>query len=232
MSYILDALKKADSERHLGDLPGLHSQAVVTGAALSSTIWQHRSRWAKLALAVAMVLLVVAFQFWPRGVAHRLPEQIGPAVATRAVAEVPPVAAAPVTAVATELPVPPPLPTLPVAAALAVESSTNVRKPLTQSPRPADKPTGKAVDKPVDMSVERRPTLNLLAELPPNLQREIPTLAIAGSIYSTTPADRMLLIDKRMLHEGDEISPGLVLESVQPKSAVLRYKGYRFKVIF
>lgn len=90
--------------------------------------------------------------------------------------------------------------------------------------RAADKPTAKPLEQPA--------TVSLLADLPPNLQREIPKLAIAGSIYSTNPADRMLLIDKRMLHEGDEIAPGLVLETVMPKAATLRYKGYPFKVVF
>ena len=69
-----------------------------------------------------------------------------------------------------------------------------------------------------------------LADLPPAIQREIPPLAFSGSMYSTNAADRMVLLDKRMLHEGDEITPGLTLDRVLPKGAILRYKGHVFQV--
>ena len=71
-----------------------------------------------------------------------------------------------------------------------------------------------------------------MAQLPDNLQRELPPLAVGGSMYSDSPADRMLLIDKRLFHEGDEVGPGLVLENLMPKAAILRYKGYRFRITF
>ena len=71
-----------------------------------------------------------------------------------------------------------------------------------------------------------------LADLPPAIQREIPPLAISGSMYSSNAADRMVLLDKRMLHEGDEIAPGLTLDRVLPKGAILRYKGHVFQITY
>lgn len=72
----------------------------------------------------------------------------------------------------------------------------------------------------------------MMAELSPALQRELPPLAIGGSMYSDKASERMLLIDKRLLHEGDEVAPNLVLEKLMPKEAILRFRGTRFRIAF
>lgn len=71
--------------------------------------------------------------------------------------------------------------------------------------------------------------LRTLRELPDALQHEIPTIAVGGYIYSRNPADRLLLIDKVLRREGEEVAPGLVLEKLLPKSAVMSYKGQRYR---
>nr|WP_229257537.1 general secretion pathway protein GspB [Duganella callida] len=53
---------------------------------------------------------------------------------------------------------------------------------------------------------------------------------MGGYIYSKNPADRVLLIDKVLRHEGEEVAPGLLLEKLQPKEAVFSFKGYRYRV--
>lgn len=72
--------------------------------------------------------------------------------------------------------------------------------------------------------------LRLLRELPAEIQREVPPLAIGGYIYSKNPADRLLLIDKILRHEGDQLAPGLTLEKLQRNGAVMNFKGYRYRV--
>ena len=37
---------------------------------------------------------------------------------------------------------------------------------------------------------------------------------------------------RRLLHEGDAVAPGLVLLSIGPKSALLRYRETRFTVSY
>ena len=69
-----------------------------------------------------------------------------------------------------------------------------------------------------------------LRELPEPIQRQIAPLAIGGYIYSKNPADRLLLVDKVLRHEGEEVGPGLTLEKLQPKSAVFNFNGYRYRV--
>ncbi|MFL6674575.1 MAG: general secretion pathway protein GspB, partial [Massilia sp.] len=67
-------------------------------------------------------------------------------------------------------------------------------------------------------------------ELPDAVQREVPKVTFGGYIYSPNPADRLLLIDKTLRHEGEEVAPGLVLEKLMPTAAVMNYRGYRYRV--
>ena len=72
----------------------------------------------------------------------------------------------------------------------------------------------------------------LLQELPVQIQREIPTLAINGYIYASNPADRSVLINNRLRREGDALADGLVLEKLLPREMVLNYRGYRYRVSY
>ena len=59
-------------------------------------------------------------------------------------------------------------------------------------------------------------------QLPAELQRKLPNLAVTGTIWSPVPADRMLMIAGQVLHEGDRITPELELQSIGQREAVLR----------
>lgn len=67
-------------------------------------------------------------------------------------------------------------------------------------------------------------------DLPEPIQRILPTVAMSGYMYSKNPADRLVLIDKALRREGDEVAPGLILERLQPKGAVFTFRGYRYRV--
>lgn len=69
-----------------------------------------------------------------------------------------------------------------------------------------------------------------LRDLPEPIQRSIPPVTVGGYIYSKNPADRLLLVDKVLRHEGEEVAPGLLLEKLQPKEAVFNFKGYRYRI--
>ena len=72
-------------------------------------------------------------------------------------------------------------------------------------------------------------SLRTLQQLPDALQREIPKLAFGGYIYSPTPGESLLLVDKMLRREGEEVAPGLVLERLTPKAAVMSYRGTRYR---
>lgn len=67
-----------------------------------------------------------------------------------------------------------------------------------------------------------------LAELPPALRETLPPFAIRGFVHSDDSRSRMVVINDRMLQEGDEVAAGLRLERIDPDGIVLNYKGYRF----
>jgi len=68
--------------------------------------------------------------------------------------------------------------------------------------------------------------------LPEEVRAQLPPLAIGGSIYSASPADRSLIIDGRIYRENDRLGADLTLERIGVQSAVLRYKGHRFEIGF
>ena len=279
MSYILDALKKAESERHLGELPGLHTQPAVPMPALAAKpTWQRPGVWAG-ATAILTVLVLIGWQ-WSERVAQSGPRLTGPvsaAVVAAPPAElagnptanaVPPVpevilhrqgsaavgAAAGPAGTLADLPVPPPLPKAPPVAVVVASAASAVPVPVAAAksassaraqqvtadrqvatspppvvPLPKSASAAPNINAATPVDLTRLPTL---AQLPDALQHELPPLAVGGSMYSDNPADRMLLIDKRLFHEGDEVAPGLVIETLLPKAAVLRYKGNRFRLVF
>jgi general secretion pathway protein B len=209
MSMILDALKKADAERQLGELPGLHTLGWPGLAPAPRTgLWHRRSTW--LVLAVPILLLAVLFWLNRREAPPAsIPSPVPAVVAI--------VAAPPPLPASNDVPMPPRLPKE------ATKEATKVKR------APAVVADRKAAVSP--QSNAAAANVLTLATLPANLQRELPTLSIGGSMYSDNPAERMLLIDKRLLKEGDEIAPGLVLDSILPNGAILRYKGFRFQLV-
>jgi general secretion pathway protein B len=51
-------------------------------------------------------------------------------------------------------------------------------------------------------------------------------------MYSPKPADRLLILNGQVLHEGDKITPDLVLQQIRLKAAVLSYKNFRYSIAF
>uniref|UniRef100_UPI0028D7B52A general secretion pathway protein GspB n=1 Tax=Massilia timonae TaxID=47229 RepID=UPI0028D7B52A len=74
--------------------------------------------------------------------------------------------------------------------------------------------------------------LRTLQQLPESVRREIPQVSFGGYIYSPTPGESLLLVDKTLRREGEEVAPGLVLERLMPKAAVMNYRGTRYRVAY
>ena len=231
MSYILDALRRADSERERerSAVPGLHTQAVPAGTAegevdAPANPW----KWPIVAAFVALLGLV-AWLWFGRAEA---PEPVVAAPLAR-----PPVPApAPIATPAAAAP-PPPVASA-SAAAPSGPASAAVRKPPAAVPV-AKKPatataaaSAAAAPKPVAKASEPEVKISALSELPDDVRRELPTIAVGGSIYSKSAANRMLVINGQVFHEGDELAAGLVLEQIRQKSAVLKIKTYRYEITY
>jgi general secretion pathway protein B len=241
MSYILDALRRADAERERGGVPSLHSQQY--GALPGDEDEAPRRSYllvgavVVLALALASVLLRSYFG-----------GSASDAAPTRAVVPAPP---APVpTAVPLPLPAQPaaslpsavPLREAPAASAAKEPAVTAARGPARDGagagPRPV--PTRVAAKAPArhDAAASAPPPaatgerIYAMADLPEAIRRDLPKLAFGGAAYSSDAASRMVIFNGQVFHEGDTVARDLQLQTVKRKSAVLAFRGYRYEMGF
>jgi general secretion pathway protein B len=224
MSYILDALRKSETERRQGKIPDLGQQVQLI----------HRPRKKRIPLAawvVAALMVnaaVLAVVLWPSSPVNQ------PVIKTVLVE--PP------------LSVPEPAPNV-----ISEEKPAGVQKPAptgkdTASDVPADVPSQAVSDEPV----WERPTIIVpsppdardyqplpdtqpagrvphLVELPLSFQKSIPDLTFNSHIYASEPSARRVMINNNYLRRGDVFS-GLKVENITEDGVVLSKHGQRFRV--
>ena len=225
MSYILEALRRADAERERerDAVPGLHAQPAGAPAASPTTT---RTRTGLLLLAgliLGAAAAAAALLFGrpalapvaastPAPVAATLPS---PAPTAPAATPTPRAVDAPLRAV---LPAP-----LRVEQAAASSSS---------APAPVPEPVPVTMVGPAGPAASARAAPLALADLPTDLKRVWPALAISGSIYSDNPSSRFIMVAGQVVREGDAAAPGVVVERIGRRSAVMRWKDLRVEVPF
>lgn len=242
MSYILDALKKADAERERGTVPGLHSQALGqvededggTNKAIGPAVWIG----AGVGISLIAVLSWQLFMREPAPAAGVQPPAAAPDMATRMAPPAEPPQHAPDVA-RNAVPYPPP-PAPPSTDDGPLRASP--QRPSAQMPsgseqanaphsamanQPAPTPGKEKASAAPPQAAARVPSIN---ELPDDVRRDLPQLVIGGAMYSETPSSRMLIINSQVFHEGDQPYQGLVLEEIRLKSAVFKYRGYRYAI--
>jgi general secretion pathway protein B len=236
MSYILDALRRADSERERGAVPGIHAQPVPASAAHDDDPRSVIKPWMWGVAAAAMVLL--GWYEW-RDLQHNSAPALPPEAAPTA-AMPGPAAPAPVTVPA---PVPDPRPPVIAAQPMPLPAAVPTARPPVIQPMPtatarvapaAPPATTRAMSPPAAQPAASSAGSRVYAvnELPDTIQRELPRLSVGGSIYSDNAASRFLIINGQIFHENDKISSDLVLEQIKLKAAVLRFKGYRYGISY
>ena len=105
---------------------------------------------------------------------------------------------------------------------------------VDSAPKPASRVTAAAPSTAAAASASAvaEPRVYQLSELPDEIRRELPTLAVGGAMHSQNPANRLLIVNGQTFHEGDKLAPNLSLEQIRLKSAVLEYKGYRYGITY
>jgi general secretion pathway protein B len=227
VSYILDALRKSDAQRRRGAAPALHAAPAADAPASPRLLW-----WGLLAAALVGIGIVIgAIGPWqtnpapPPGVAAAVPPRVEPAS--------PPPAAAPAeraAAVPSE-PVAKPGAAEPPVARARIKPAAPRRARKVQGGRPpAETARAASAPSPKLPAAEAAPEAPLVrfGELPVAVQEEIPKFKVAAHAYSSVPRNRLVSIDDRVLHEGDEVASGLKLEAITPNGMIMTYKGYRF----
>lgn len=231
MSYVLDALRRADAERERGSVPGIHAQPAMLGEADAEAPRAGRAGLRWVAAALLVLALLAAGAWWLLG-------RDAPSIAGVPSAQ-PPV---PVTSAAPMplTPAPAPVPLTPAPAPASVQApvaATPLVAAVPPAPVPAAAPaaaTPRASEprRPASAPAATEPRIYQLSELPDEIRRELPALAIGGAMYSQNPANRMLIVNGQTFHEGDKLAPNLSLEQIRLKSAVLDYKGYRYGITY
>lgn len=248
MSYILDALRKADAQRERDPSRGIHAQPVRAPTADNEGPAASRTGfWA--AVAAGLAVLAVAGGYLYRDSidvpAAPPPVQVAAAPAPAPSEPVPP---PPATAV---LPppvvVPPAVPAarpapLPAPAAATVRQVSGDAAPAAAAaaPRRAAASAPAAAASAAAVAVPAAPAAAPpapapaaeAASLPAGPPADAPKLSISGGVYSANAAQRMLIVNGQVFNEGAEVSAGLVLEEIRPKAAVLKFRGSRFTVAY
>lgn len=227
MSYILEALKKSDQQRQRGATPTLQALQ-VTVAAPKRPLSIH---YALLAAALLGAGIMIG---WLRPWQQEKPSP-----------EAEPIAAKPPILISQQI-APAPLAAPPEMAGKAAQeipprNSIPAMQPAHR--RDAVKPRisapasngsrGAVVSMPdsaaASVSVAQEQRAISMAELPPQIQQEIPAMAVQLHAYSGIPSERLVNINSRSLREGGSLTPDLRLEQITPDGMIFSYKGYRFQ---
>jgi general secretion pathway protein B len=248
MSYILEALKKAEHQREIGHVPGIgsaHESAGIAGA----------GRWVWMLLAVLLLnAVLLAFALWPESASKSRPVSApGPTdTAARPQASLPPSPEPvlewgeevhqplqpPQPRVSRDMPEmmsPPPVPLTPLrplppaseSPGRDVVEATEFADPVVAEPQVA-----KFVPPPVAATVSVGDNnLPVWPQVSDQLFRAINSaLHLDVHVYSDQPHERFVLINMRKLHEGEQLQEGPMLDAITPDGVILSFRGQRFRM--
>jgi len=219
MSFILDALKKSETERQRSDAPGLYEVKMAPP--------RHGvAPWLLVLAGLLVINIVVLSVVLLRGTHGAAPASDAGTVAAPAPAAAvmaPPPAPTPALAPAPTVITPAPAPvTAPAMAQVTPE-------PATARPADDDAP---AVEPPPRADVQA--TGGNSGELPTYQQAatapgaNVPELALNLHSYSTNPADRFIFLNMTKLREGQSSPQGVRVETITPDGAILSWQGSKF----
>jgi general secretion pathway protein B len=222
MSFILDALKKSESDRQRQSGPALYEVKVApprTGL----------PPWAIAVVALLAVNLLIGV--W------MLLRHPGARAATETAAAAAPVAAPLPAPLAVQVPAPTVAPAVPAAAMTntppapvpAGAAGTDVSHADSLTPEdfaPASEPAASAFGGHVRRGTGTGVPLYQDAATTPGTQ--IPQLRLDLHAYAARPQDRFVMINMHKVHEGDTLPEGVRVDSITPDGAVLSYKGSSF----
>lgn len=230
MSYILDALRKSETERRQGKIPDLGHQVQLI----------HRPKKKKtspigwLALALVVNAGVLAVLFWPQAASVVAVPVPAPEQAASVVSDEAPPPDVKTQSAQAEVSEPEPEPASSPVKAQADEPLAESGS-IASNADPRERPTiiVPAAEATRDNSVLRAPApagrVPHLVELPLSFQKSVPDLTFNSHIYASDPFASRVMINSNYLRRGDSFS-GLRVESITQDGVVLSKQGQRFRV--
>ena len=228
MSFILDALKKSESDRQRQHGPALFEVRVAPP----------RTRLPLWAIAIAALLVVnLGVVLWML-VRHQVHGSSAPgAQPTAAAASTPPGTGNPVPVVATSAPAaagaappvaPAALPAAPAPAAPATPPTVSgaADSANVEDYAPAQEPPASGLGNHVRRATASGVPLYQDVSATPGTQ--LPQLRLDLHVFAARPQDRFVMINMHRLREGDTLPEGVHVDSITPEGAVLTYNGSKF----
>jgi general secretion pathway protein B len=244
MSYILDALRKADAQRESDPARGIHAQPQRAAVDADPPAGGYRT-WFWVASAAGVIALAMAgwYMYRDRGSVtpppHRDATMAQPArpamlAPPPAVAQVPApvIAPAPVVVPAPVI-APAPAPAVAVLPPPVVTAPPPGGRSMARVPSRADRPTMGGTPPPnAPAAAAPAAAIPPAAPMPPvaGLPPDAPKLTITGGVYSANRSQRMLIVNGQVVAEGGDLGSGVTLEEIKPKSVVLVFRGARYTV--
>jgi general secretion pathway protein B len=230
MSYILDALRRADAERERGrgTVPGLHSANLApaarpNGAAAAPSPVLRRTLLVGVGALGAAVLAALVAWGGSLGREAAMPSASAPPAVERpapmAPAGPPAVPVAP-TVVVAAAPAPAPAPAPAVSAAASLAPAPPRVAPVAVAPAAGVAPAPTARVQSAAQPARAVPW----SQLTPVQRQDFPALSLGGSVWSEQPASRFVLVNGQVVREGQAAAPGVIVERIEPRAVVLRWR--------
>ena len=220
MSYILEALNKSERERQRENIPDLQADHSLPPVRRDD---RKRSAW-RLPLILILILLCSGGLFW-----WQQSDDQDPQLAAEA-PQVIPTSPVPSSSATQDLDVSANPPE-------SVELSVKIKEQISWEVHQAVGLVSETVSPlPVTVSEENPVPLKetaappLMEDLPFVIRAGIPDLTFAGHVYADEAQKRMIIINNRIVREGDLITNGLSLEQISPNGVVLLYETTVFRV--
>ena len=243
MSYILDALRKSETERRQGRIPDLGQQVQLIHKPRKKSIpvlvW--------VALGLVLNAAVLAWIFWPQGRPGSPTDQTIPSAGIAAPeptvepvivngepeplrqASAPERVQSPSTSDtledAIEIPTPGANTESPMDAVVETDDVDGPERPTVIVPRPR----GPSAINPSEPEGANARTAPHLVELPLSFQKRVPDLIFNSHIYASAPSARRVMINDNYLRPGESFS-GITVERITEEGVELSMDGRRFRV--
>lgn len=222
MSYILDALKKAERERHVGEVPSLDGTLVTPPQNV------RKRRWPVLVGALLLInaAAIAVFGLWRDKTSsepvaqHPPPEPASETVVVSAPPGTPEVPVATVPPVAEPAPTPSSTPrdTPPAQPGLSAEPAATAAPGTVATAIPKQE---FAVREPESLPP-------LIGSLPASVRAGLPDLELTVHVFSDEADKSFVFINDRRYQEGETLREGPYLESIEKQGVVLSYQGEQF----
>jgi general secretion pathway protein B len=232
MSYILEALKMSEQARREGAPATPHSLLAPARAEEK----EPERAWLRYLLVGALVLInVAAIVLWQR---PANPDAATSAPVPPAAAEAAPASSAPSAMLQASPPSvsraePPPAAAKPVAAPAAAPAAQAASEGRVEPPAAAPAPNVAMAAPPPALPAPPAKAATVEPArsdgMPADVAKQMPPLAVSGFIQDDAGDNDIVIVNDKLVREGDEAAPGVKLEKILPDGVVFNYKGYRFK---